>query len=450
VDLIREGFYFRGNREYQRQNYGKAYEAFESAGNYRDSLFQMADIYIKTSQSPEDCIERLFAAYDAGDKKPLVLLMAFLSHQDSKHPRLEEITQDLNSKREAEDPTVLGQLALFCISEKSLTEGLRYLKIAALGGDIYAKQMLGEIIFDRAWWKDLYELLLSGEAIDFEGFPLKPVLDPIGEIDPIFQDEITHNFSDETIQFLSWLFDQGSLEQRHYRSQFTKYMSNLYKRGLDVIAEYDQEVKNSFGYPGSMAQDLELMIILAKDLLSCKIKPDLGIYEVLLERHGVKDLLDELRAEIMSSESKKQADDSHVGNGRTSYFYKSNFSFNQAITQIPIDYSAAEVDRFITHCKNFNFAAAEEDCKELLNAAKAGDESAAGKVANILEFLERVRFEFDFLPQRLITNMKNQVVEILTSKNAEILKESLRTFTAKGERPYFMDDFELILTGRGK
>ena len=450
MDLLREGLYFRGNWEYQRQNYGKAYEAFEASGNYRDAMFKMADIYIKTSQSPADCIERLFAAYDAGDKKPLVLLKIFLEQQDEKHPRLEEIIQDYESRREGEDPTVVGQMGLFCITHKSFEEALQYLKKAAIAGDVYAKQQLGEIIFDRAWWKDLYEILLSGAAIDFEGFPVKPVLDPIGEIDPVFQDEITHNFSDETYQFLTWLFDQGSIEERHHRSCFTLYMSTLYKKGLDAVAQYDNEVKNTFGYTGSLAEDLDLIILLAKDLLSCKIKPDLGLYEHLLERHGVKDILDELSAEILSTESKKQADESHKLTDRISYFYKSNFSFNQAIAQIPIDYSAAEVDRFISDCKDFNFEAAEEVCKELFDATKGGDAIAAQKVANILEFTDRVKFEFDFLPQRLITSVKSQVIEILASKNGGVLKESLLAYSPKGERPYFMDDLEPILASKGR
>lgn len=449
MDLLREGLYFRGNWENQRQNFGKAYDAFEAVGNYRDAMFLMADIYVRTSQSPEDCIERLFAAYDSGDKKPLVLLPMFLEKQDQKNPRLAEIIEEYESRSGAEDPTVLGQMGLFCIYNKSFAEALRYIKIGALGGDIHSKQMLAEVIFDRVWWKDLYEVLLSGTAIDFEGFPVKPALDPISEIDPVSKVEISSSYSDETYQFLSWLCDQGPLEQRHHRSIFIKYMSTLYKNGLKVIAEYDQEVKNSFGYSGSVAEDLDLMMVIVKDLLACQIKPDLGLYELLLERHGVKDLFDEMVAEILSSESKKETDESHKLTDRNSYFYKSNFSFNQATAHIPVDYSLAEVDDFVSLCKDFNFQAAETVFHNLLNSATTGDANAANKVANILEFSDRVKYEFDFLPQKLINGIKNQIIEALGSKSSGTLKESLLAYTANGERPYFMDDFEHILAGKG-
>jgi hypothetical protein len=306
--------------------------------------------------------------------------------------------------------------------------------------------MLGEILSDRAWWSEIYECMLTGESFDFEGFPFKPELEPLGKIDPIFKDELNHSFSDEMFQFLTWIYDQGPVEERHYRSIFALYKSTINFKKLPAIVEYDEIFRGTFGYPGSVTEDIDLIMVFANDLLQCSRIPDLGLCEFLMTRFGVKDLFDEMVAGVMASASKRQVDETFMS--MTSFTYKSNYSLNKAISDIPIDYSLPHVKQFIKCCEDLNFDVAENLISELVSQVKSGKENSIQEFANLIEFIDRIKFEFDFLPIKFLAFVRAKCTELLGESRDSDLKEYLLNFRPGDERPYYLDDFELILTGR--
>lgn len=448
MDWEREGLYFRGNFERQRQNYGKAYDAFKAAGDYRDSLFKAAIVMLEASQPPKIVIEHLFTAFESGQLVALTWLHVLIGQQDQTHPRAEEVEQIFEKYRQELHPAIIGQMGEIAMKGKSYDEALIYYKEAALSGDIYSKQMLGEILSDRAWWPEAYQRMIDFELFDFEGFPFKPTLEPIGEVDPYFRDEWNVTIPEEMFKLIEWLFNQGPAEERHYRSVFALYKSIITVKKLSAIAEYDEEFKQSFGYKGSIAEDPELLIVFANDLLQCSRIPDLGLFEFLMTRFGVKDLFDEMVRDVMVSESKKQVDATF--SGITSFTYRSDFSLSKAIAAIPIDYSLPHVKQFVEYCETLDFDSAEMVISEILNEVKSGDSNSIKELANLLEFTDRVKFEFDFLPKRLLENIKSQVRIALQERKASVLQEYLLNFRLNDERPYYLDDFEFLIAGKGK
>jgi hypothetical protein len=448
MDLVREGLYFRGNFELQRQNFGKAYDAFKAAGDYRNSLFKLAVVTLEASQPPQIVIEHLFSALEAGQLIALPWLHVLINQQDELHPKAKEIEEIFEKYRQEKHPTVIGQMGEISLRGKSYDEALIYFKEAALSGDVHSKQKLGEILSDRAWWSEIYECMLTGGSFNFEGFPFKPELEPLGEIDPIFKDELNPSVSDEMFKFLTWIYDQGPVEERHYRSIFALYKSKITYKKLPAIAEYDALFKGTFGYPGSVTEDIDLIMVFANDLLQCSRIPDLGLCEFLMTRFGVKDLFDEMVAGVMASESKKQVDETFMS--MTSFTYKSDFSLKKAIAVIPVDYSLPCVNQFIKCCEELDFNAAEILISELVKDVKFGRENSKEEFANLIEFIERAKYEFDFLPTRLLTFARNKFLEAVNEAKSADLRNYLLSFRPKDEKPYYLDDFELILTSKGK
>ena len=447
MDLEREGLYFRGNFERQRQNYGKAYDAYKAAGDYRDSLFKLAIVMLEASQPPKIVIDHLFSAFDSGHLVALPWLYVLINQQEEPHPRIKEVEEIFEKHRQEKNPTVIGQLGEISLKGKSYDEALVYFKEAALSGDIYSKQILGEILSDRAWWSEIYECMLTGNSFDFEGFPYKPKLEPLGEIDPIFRDELNPSVAEDMFQFITWVFDQGPLEKRHYRSIFALYKSTINFKKLSAIAEYDELFKGTFGYSGSVTEDIDLIMVFANDLLQCSRIPDLGLCEFLMTRFGLKDLFDEMVSGVMASESKKQVDATFMS--MTSFTYGSDFSLKKAIADIPVDYSLPRVDQFIKYCEVLDFDNAESMILRLLGEAKSGGQGAIQEFANLFEFVDRVKYEFDFLPKKLLTFVRDKCIEAVNEPGSDQLRQYLLSFRLEDEKPYYLDDFELIL-GKGK
>jgi hypothetical protein len=448
MDLVREGLYFRGNFELQRQNYGKAYDAFKAAGDYRNSLFKLAVVTLEASQPPQVVIEHLFSAFETGQLIALPWLHVLINQQDELHPRAKEIEEIFEKYRQEKNPTVIGQMGEISLKGKSYDEALIYFKEAALSGDVHSKQILGEILSDRAWWSEIYECMLTGESFDFEGFPFKPELEPLGEIDPIFKDELNPSFSEEMFRFLTWIYDQGPVEERHYRSIFALYKSTITYKKLPAIAEYDALFNGTFGYSGSVTEDIDLIMVFANDLLQCSRIPDLGLCEFLMSRFGLTDLFNEMVSGVMASESKKQVDATFMS--MTSFTYKSDFSLKKAIMVIPVDYSLPCVNQFIKCCEDLDFNAAEILISELVKDVKSGRENSIQEFANLIEFIERAKYEFDFLPTRLLTFVRDMLLETVNEAKSADLRQHLLSFRPKDEKPYYLDDFELLLTSKGK
>jgi hypothetical protein len=448
MDLEREGLYFRGNFERQRQNYGKAYDAFKAAGNYKDSLHKLAIVMLEASQPPETVIEHFLVAFESGQLISLPWLHVLIGQQETPHPRAKEIEQIFETYRQEKHPQVIGQMGEIMLKGKSYDEALIYFKDAALSGDNYSKQLLGEILADRAWWSEIYERMLNEEIFDFRGFPFTPTLEPIGEVNPLFRDELNVTIPEETYKLISWFFDQGPAEIRHYRSCFAMYKCNVTVKKLAAIAEYDEKFRSTFGYEGSIAEDPNLLIVFANDLLQCSRIPDLGLFEFLLARFGVQDLFDEMVKDVMASESKKQIDTTFTN--ITSFAYEGDFSLSRAISTIPVDYSLPRFNKFIEFCETLDFESAELVISDLLEEAKSEKSSSIQEFANLLEFTDRAKFEFDFLPWKLHETIKDRLLEALRNRKSTELKNYLLAFKPNGERPYYLDDYELILTGKEK
>lgn len=447
MDWQREGLYFRGNFERQRQNYGKAFDAFEAAGDYRDSLFMKALVMLEASQPPKIVIEHLFEAYDAGDLAALTWLYVLINQQDDIHPRADEIEEIFEKLRHEKHPTVLGQMGAIQLKGNSYDEALAYFKEAALGGDAYSKQYLGEILSDRAWWSEIYECMRDEKVFNFVGFPFMPKLEPIGEVDLFYKDEQNVAIPEDLFELIKWLFDQGPVESRHHRSCFALYKSTIKVKKLAAIPEYENEIRETFGYKGSIAEDPDLLIVFANDLLQCSRIPDLGLYAFLLDRFGVRDLFDEMVRDVMASESKAQVDATFMQ--MTSFTYNSEFSFSKAMSQIPLNYSLRGLTEFIEDCEVLNFDYAELKITEILSRAKSGDLDSIEEFTNILEFVDRVKYEFDFLPKKLLENVRIQLIDALKDPTVSELRNYLLAFKPGGQRPYYLDDFELVLSGKG-
>ena len=97
-----------------------------------------------------------------------------------------------------------------------------------------------------------------------------------------------------------------------------------------------------------------------------------------------------------------------------------------------------------------NFDVAENLISELVSQIKSGKESSIKEFANLIEFIDRVKFEFDFLPIKFLAFVRAKCMELLGESRDSDLKEYLLTFRPGDERPYYLDDLELILTGKEK
>jgi len=452
VDLLKQGLHFRGRLEFERQNYGKAYEAFKAAGNYRDSLFQMAEIIRQTSQPIKEIAAHYWEAYDAGDKGALpwicTLEEGFTYESKIEHPRFKEITADLAALREAHDPNIARELSRLSFQIGELTEGLRYLTAGVLLGDPQSRIIFSDLLSTgptSPTYHEVYKLMLDENIFDFGGFPFEPELIPLSRLDPDITGEDLE-MSDEMSNLLFWLYDQedselktpGLLMRRLHQEMSTS-------ESFDCFVGYHNQFKSTFGFRGSIWADISLIFYLAGNLLSVSKKPDLAVYEYLAEKFGVRDLFDEeVQQTVASRENSPYLSRFNYINA---YIYQSNFSLESAKLQIPINFDLPSVQTFIYCVDVLDFDLAEETFARILGEAKSGLNEACEELANLLEFIDRSRFEFDFLPNRIIASAFDSVLSAIKEKNSEALRTFLINFRPNGERPYFMDDLEYELLG---
>ena len=451
---MKHGLHFRGLREFDRQNYGKAYEAFKAAGNYRDSLFKMAEIVRQTSQPISETAAHYWAAYDAGDKAALPWLCtieegeAFESQVE--HPRLKEINADFAALREAHDPNIARELSRLSFQIGELTEGLRYLTAGVLLGDPESRILLSDLLIFGPTSPSLtacYTLMLDKNNFNFEGFPFAPELIPLSNPEAnSFEEE--QEMSDEMSKLLFWLYDQGDSELRTPGLLMRRIQQEMTTaESFDFFIDYHGEMKNSFGFKGALYTDITTVFDLAAHLLRITKEPDLTVYEYLSNKFGVRDLFDEMVEEIKSSEAK-------VIHDRTfynvfTYSYSSNFSLEAALSRIPIDYQLQSVKSFITCVESLDFDSAESLFDNLLKEAESGVEGACVELANLLEFIDRLRFEFDLLPKRIVSFAFDSVLSAIQGGKNQTLRNTLIDFRPNEERPYFMDVLEFELLGLG-
>jgi hypothetical protein len=457
VDLLRQGLHFRGVREFDRQNYGKAYEAFKSAGNYRDSLFQMAEIIRQTSQPVPEIVAHYWAAYDAGDKGALPWLCTLeegITYESKiEHPRYKEIAADLAALRDPKNedvarPDIARELSRLSFQIGQLTEGLRYLTAAVLLGDPKSRILLADILSTgpvSQTYSEVYTLMLDKNVFDFGGFPFQPELIPFSSSNSCIAGEELE-MSDEMSNLLFWLFDQGDSELRTPRLLMRRLLQEMTTaESYDLFVEYHNQFKNSFGYKGGIWSDITYIFDVAANLLQVSKKPDLAIYEYLAEKYGVRDLFDELVNQILSS----QPDAPyylHFHNIKA-FTYTANFSLESAKLEIPINFELPSIKSFTQCIDNLDFDLAEEIFTKLLIEAKSDRKEACEELANLLEFIDRARFEYDFLPKKIITLVYEEVGNAILSGNCEILRETLITFNPDSQRPYYFDELEFALTG---
>ena len=452
MDLKKHGLHFRGLREFDRQNYGKAYEAFKAAGNYRDSLFKMAEIVRQTSQPMSEIAAHYWAAYDAGDKAALPWLCTIEEGEafetKVEHPRLKEIAADLASLIESHNPDVIREHARLSFQVGELSEGLRYLKAGVLLGDPESRILLSDLLIfgpSSPGLIDCYTLLLDKNNFDFENFPFSPKLNPLTNPGETNSEEDL-KMSEEMSKLLFWLYDQGDTDLRTPGLLMRRIQQEMTTaEGFDFFVDYHREMKNSFGYQGALFVDITTIFDLAAHLLRVTKKPDLTVYEYLSNKFGVRDLFDEMVEEIMLSEAK-------IIHDRTfynvfTYSYSSDFSIEAARSRIPIDFQLPSVKSFIDCVESLDFNSAEELFDNLLKDAGSEVEGACLELANLLEFVDRSRFEFDYLPKRIVSFAFDSVLSAIQEKGNEALRKTLVEFSPNGERPYFMDEFDFESLG---
>jgi hypothetical protein len=455
VDLLRQGLHFRGLREFDRQNFGKAYEAFKSAGNYRDSLFQMAEIIRQTSQPIPEIAAHYWAAYDAGDKGALPWLCTLengIAYESKvEHPRFKEITAELEALREAHDPDIARELSRLSFQIGELTEGLRYLTAAVLLGDPKSRILFADLLTMgpiSPSLTEVYKLMLDKNIFDLKGFPFEPELIPLSSPDSILTGDDL-DISDEMSKLLFWLYDQGDSELRTSGLLMRRLLQEMSVSGsYDLFAGYHNQFKNSFGFKGEIWSDITFIFDVAANLLQVSKKPDLTIYEYLTEKFGVRDLFDELVRETLSSQAEASYD-GYFWNIK-SFTYKSNFSMESAKSQIPIDFQLPSVESFMHCVDKLDFNSAEEIFSKVLSDAKSDLHSACEELACLLELIDRLKFEFDVLPKRFVAFAFDSVISAIKEDKSETLRRTLTEFRPNGERPYFMDDLEFELLGQKK
>lgn len=448
MDLLRQGLHFRGLREFDRQNFGKAYEAFKLAGNYRDSIIQMAEIIRLTSQSYEEMARHYWDAYDAGDKGALPWLCQIergLAYESkNEHPRFKEITTELDALRVARDPNIAREFSRFSFVIGEITHGLKILVAAVLLGDPQSRVTFSDLlVFGRTSpsFFEVYKLMLDRDIFDFEGFPFEPELIPLSSSNTEIAGEELE-ISDEMSKLLFWLYDQGDSELRTPGLLMRRLMQEM-RNGdsYDVFIQYHKQFTNFFGFKGGIWTDITFIFHLVENLIAVSKSPDLSIYEYLVEKYGVRDLFDE-----MVDDFRKNAKSYHSDQTNT-FTYTANFSLESAKTQIPIDYQSLSIKSFINCVDNVDFDKAQEIFSKVLTDAKSGIKSACLELVNLLEFTDRLRFDFDVLPKKFITFAFDSVMTAIKDEKCELLRSTLIEFKPNGERPYFMDDLELDLLG---
>ena len=457
MDLLRQGLHFRGVREFDRQNYGKAYEAFKSAGNYRDSLFQMAEIIRQTSQPVPEIVAHYWAAYDAGDKGALPWLCTLeegITYESKiEHPRYKEIAADLAALRDPKNedvarPDIARELSRLSFQIGQLTEGLRYLTAAVLLGDPKSRILLADILSTgpvSQSYSEVYTLMLDKNVFDFGGFPFQPELIPFSSSNSgIAGEEL--EMSDEMSNLLFWLYDQGDSELRTPGLLMRRLLQEMTTaESFDVFVGYHDQIKNSFGFKGSIYADITILFDVAANLLGVTRKPDLAIYEYLTQKYGVRDLFDEMVNQILSSENRVLGNrEFYIPNA---FAYSGEFLLESAKTQIPINFQLPSVKTFVQCIDSLDFDAAQEMFSKVLTDAKSGLEGACVEIANLLECTDRLRFDFDVLPKQFIAFAFDSVLTAIKEEKSEALRRTLIEFNPNGERPYYMDDLEFDLLG---
>ena len=455
MDLLRQGLHFRGVREFDRQNYGKAYEAFKAAGDYRDSLFQMAEIMRLTSQPIQELTAHYWAAYDAGDKGALPWLCTLEDgitfESKIEHPRFKEITADLAALMEAHDPNIAREYSRLSFQIGELTEGLRSLTAAVLLGDAKSRVLFADLLIlgpTSPRHSEIYKLMLDKDILDFKGFPFEPELIPLLGPDSGATGEDSE-MSEEMSNLLFWLYDQGDLELRTPGLLMNRLLHEMSTaESYDLFVGYHNLFKNSFGYKGGIWADITFIFDVAANLLRVSKKPDLAVYEYLSDKYGVRDLFDEVVIETLTS----QADAPNYGHfyDVNAFTYKSNFSIESAKSQIPIDFHLPSIELFVLCVDKLDFDSAEEIFIRVLSDAKSGSDHACEELGNLLELIDRLRFEFDVLPKRFIALAFDSVLSAIREGKSETLRRTLNEFRPNGERPYFMDDLEFELIGQMK
>ncbi len=447
--LLREGLYFRGLWEFGRQNYGKSYEAFKALGNYKDSLFKIAEILRETSQPREEFAAAYWAAYEAGDKGALPWICGIEAGYD--HPRFAEVLEDVTKQLERQNPRVVGEMASLRFQSGELSEGLNFLKAGALIGDSKSRIILGDLFqYGSTEPSNLYKLMLDRDVFNLDGFPFTPELIPPASPGQ----ELTHadvGLSEEMSKLLLWLYDEGAVAERTPGMLSRRLSVETGSQTLDrflVIINHHKVIKYDFGYGGSTSSDLSFVFELSRYLLGFSKKPDLTVYEYLAAKYGVRDLFDEMVTGILASEDKKSRDEGLYF--LETFTYSGNFSLDNAKNRIPVNFSLPSLGVLVDCIATLRFDKAEETFLKLLSEVKIGQKEASEELANLLEFIDRARFEFDFIPDRLVAIAFDSVLEMIREGNCEVFKKALNEFRPNGERPYFMDNLEYVLSGPQK
>lgn len=452
MDLLRQGLHFRGVREFDRQNYGNAYEAFKSAGNYRDSIFQMAEIFRQSSQPISEIATHYWAAYDAGDKGALPWLCTLeegIAYESKiEHPQYQEIRAELAALQEARNPNVFREISRLYFQIGQLTEGLRYLKDAVLLGDPQSRISLADMLSvgpTSPRHFELYKLMFDKEIFDFKGFPFEPELTPFSSSTFEIAEE-EPEMSEEMSSLLFWLYDQGDSELRTPGLLMRRLLQEMSTAdSYDVFISYHNQFKDCFGYKGGIWSDITFIFYLVGNLLSVSKKPDLAVYEYLADKYGVRDLFDEMLLEHLNTKENAPYDGSSYDDDINAFTYVANFSLESAKNQIPIDYQLPSVNSFLLCVENIDFDRAHEIFSKVLDDAKSSIGGACLELANLLELTDRLRFEFDVLPKTFISFTFDSILSAIKEEKCELLRRTLLEFKPNGKRPYFMDELEFEL-----
>ena len=414
----------------------------------------MAEIFRQSSQPVSEIAAHYWAAYDAGDKGALPWLCTLeegITYESKiEHPRFREITADLAALREARDPNIARELSRLSFQIGQLTEGLRYLTAAVLLGDPQSRISFADLLTigpTSPRHFELYKLMLDKDIFDFGGFPFEPELTPFFSPTQDLAGE-EPEMSEEMSSLLFWLYDQGDSDLRTPGLLMRRLLQEMSTAdSYDVFVTYHNQIKDSFGYKGGIWSDLTFIFHLVGNLLSVSKKPDLAVYEYLVEKYGVRDLFDEMVLENLNAKENAPYDGRSYDHDINAFTYAANFSLESAKNQIPIDYQLPSVISFLLYVENIDFDRAQEIFSKVLTDAKSGLGGACLELANLLELTDRLRFDYDVLPKGFITFAFDSILTAIKEEKSELLRRTLLEFKPNGERPYFMDDLEFELLG---
>lgn len=287
MDKFQLGAHLRGDLELDRENMGKAFDAYKLSPDFPGSGRRIAQILEESNAAPRDIVQAFIDAYQSGDLAALPWVIERLEDIAAPQSEIASYRTELDLLLSENNAYVLGSIARTQIFRGDFEDGLRNLAKAILAGESQSKTTLAIFLIDPNTEPKIVENLKKKKYFDLPNWPVTPE----------FNLHTQKGFSSQAIDFIESLLEQGE-EQKFYSANRTLLFLNITTKPANWTLMHLKEITTNPAEWTKFWDDPEYLFFLGREAVIRDTNVNLNSVLNRLSEFGIEDLASEIYGEI--------------------------------------------------------------------------------------------------------------------------------------------------------